>query len=119
MSADWDVCGSMRVFHDSKAKKVHSPFYGSGSDWSRACPLDGGEAEAFVWGECEGREEGCTTSVNFALDEGDIERLLSTCIRSSAAGEGAVDAGDKVAMGGRLIGPEPLWEDNPAPIGRG
>jgi hypothetical protein len=65
--------------------------------------------------------EGWTTSDNFERDEGDIERLLSTCIRSSAAGEGAVDAGDNVAIGGRLMGPEPLLlrEDNPAPIGRG
>lgn len=83
---------------------------------------DGGEGACFAGGDLEE----CRTSDSFERGGGDGERLESTCIRSSrsrsagAAGEGAVDVGDSVAIGGSAIGPELLpCKDNPAPMGRG
>jgi len=47
------------------------------------------------------------TSESFPRDGGVEERRESIIIRSSD-GEGALDAGDSVAMGGRAIGAEGL-----------
>lgn len=78
-----------------------------------------------VGGEPEGRRP---FSGAFEREAGVSERRVSTCIRSSRSrsaaaalgGEGAVDAGESVAMGGRAMGPVfPLMDASPAPMGRG
>lgn len=52
-------------------------------------------------------DDGCITSDNFPLDAdgGEDERAESTCIFSSLwfVGDGAVDDGERVAMGGSAI----------------
>lgn len=59
------------------------------------------------------------TSESFPRDGGVAERCESTIMRSSD-GEGTLDAGDSVAMGGRAIGTDGLACDAcPGPIGRG
>lgn len=62
--------------------------------------------DCFVGGDLD--DDGCITSDSLLLDGGgDDDRFESTCILSSLSlwfgGEGAVDAGDSVAIGGSAI----------------
>lgn len=62
---------------------------------------------------------GFMTSESFPRDGGVEERWESRIIRSSD-GEGTLDAGDSVAMGGSAIGADGLVCDAwPGPMGRG
>jgi len=71
-----------------------------------------GDVVDFIGGE---PAAGFMTSESFPRDGGVLERCESTIMRSSV-GEGTLDAGDNVAMGGRAIGADGLACD---PIGRG
>ena len=49
---------------------------------------------------------------------------LIFCLSSRSTGEGTVEGGDSVTMGGRAIGPEMIFpfdkeDDKPAPTGQG
>jgi len=62
---------------------------------------------------------GFITSESFPRDGGVVERCESTIMRSSD-GEGTLEAGDSVAIGGRAIGIDGLACDPcPDPTGRG
>jgi hypothetical protein len=77
------------------------------------CDFKGGDGVCFG-GVLEGR-----ASTNFSREGGDDDRLLSTSSRGSAIaiGDGALDAGDSVAIGGNVI--PPPCDARPAPMGRG
>jgi len=88
--------------------------------------FEAGDGEFRVGGDPDYRDGmGCTISNNFGLNGGDVER----CTRSSSGGgEAAVEAGERVAIGGSamdallllLLLPPPLaCPERPAPRGRG
>jgi hypothetical protein len=96
------------------SNQEQSKYYDAVSIFSE-CAFKGGVGVCFG-----GVLEGPTTSASFNREGGDKDRLLSICILSStmATGEGALDAGDNVAMGGNEVLPLPC-EECPAPIGLG
>lgn len=62
---------------------------------------------------------GFITSDSLPREGGVEERWESRIIRSSD-GDGTLDAGDRVAMGGSAIGADGLtWDAWPGPMGRG
>jgi hypothetical protein len=65
-----------------------------------------GEGVCFTGGDPPGR----TISVSFEREGGDDERLAAGIIssRSCVLGDGALDVGERVAMGGRAISPDEL-----------
>ena len=84
--------------------------------------------DCFVGGDLD--DDGCMTSDSLLLDGGgDVDRFESTSILSSLSlwfgGEGAVDAGDSVAIGGSAIdavgalGATCTWACPLAPMGLG